>query len=276
VTDVQPHGNRELGDPIGIGRTAEVYAWGTERVVKLLRPGFDALGIAEATVADLVSDVVAAAPRFFGTARVEGRIGLIYDRVDGPSMLDRLTSRPWLVGGLATKFAELHAGMHGQDGVGLRRIKDAWRHAIEGDAGVLPRRAREASLERLASMPDGHAVCHGDMHPGNVLLTSRGPVVIDWLTAVAGPPAADVARTLYLTRDGAIPATIPAPQRMAIHVLRAAFARRYVAAYRQFARLDLEQVRLWRLPVLAVRMGEGIDEERAAILARIDTELAAG
>ena len=34
---------------------------------------------------------------------------------------------------------------------------------------------------------------HLDLHPGNVMFTARGPVVIDWTNARAGAPAADVA-----------------------------------------------------------------------------------
>jgi aminoglycoside phosphotransferase (APT) family kinase protein len=29
---------------------------------------------------------------------------------------------------------------------------------------------------------------HGDFHPGNVVLTQRGPVVIDWRNTTEGPP----------------------------------------------------------------------------------------
>ena len=36
---------------------------------------------------------------------------------------------------------------------------------------------------------------HLDFHPDNVLLSGRGPVVIDWANARAGEPALDVAMT---------------------------------------------------------------------------------
>lgn len=88
----------ELGAPIGLGRTAEVYAWGDNGVLKLLRPGFpDLLGELEANVAALVSRASVGAPRFIGTVRLEGRFGLIYERLAGPSMLDGLSARPWQI-----------------------------------------------------------------------------------------------------------------------------------------------------------------------------------
>jgi Ser/Thr protein kinase RdoA (MazF antagonist) len=39
----------------------------------------------------------------------------------------------------------------------------------------------------------GKRILHLNLHPGNVMLTADGPVVIDWTNASAGPPGADVA-----------------------------------------------------------------------------------
>ncbi len=49
---------------------------------------------------------------------------------------------------------------------------------------------------------DGQALCHGDLHPGDVFVTDDGPVVIDSLDAGIGYPASDVARTSRIRRDG--------------------------------------------------------------------------
>ncbi|MFI1467891.1 phosphotransferase family protein [Streptomyces wuyuanensis] len=46
---------------------------------------------------------------------------------------------------------------------------------------------------------------HLDLHPGNVILTQRGPVVIDWCNAGAGDPAADVAMTMVTVGSADVP-----------------------------------------------------------------------
>ena len=56
-------------------------------------------------------------------------------------------------------------------------LRDAQRHA------EVPRLTSEqleamAMVERLANDPQ--VACHGDVHPGNVLPTAEGPVLIDW------------------------------------------------------------------------------------------------
>lgn len=47
-------------------------------------------------------------------------------------------------------------------------------------------------------------VLHLDMHPENVVLTERGPVVIDWTNATDGPPDLDVALTAVILAQVAV------------------------------------------------------------------------
>jgi hypothetical protein len=107
-----------LGERIGVGRTAEVFAWRHGEILKLLRPGFpERMGEREASIAALVDAAGLAAPRFLGTERVDGRYGLVCERVGGSSMFDRLSARPWLVDALAQRFAALHTWAGGQLGI---------------------------------------------------------------------------------------------------------------------------------------------------------------
>lgn len=263
-----------LGHPLGLGRTAEVFARGDDEVIKLLRPGFpERLGEHEALVAALVADAAVGAPRFVGTTRVEERFGLVYERLHGPSMLDRVARRPWEIDRAARRFAELHAAMHEANGTGLPSQKAEVARMIERAGPRLPHDARLAARARLAALPDGVAICHGDMHAGNVLVTPRGEVVIDWETASCGDPAGDVARTLFLMQFGGVPAHVPRVQRGLIAVARRRFSSTYVRQYRRLRRMDDRDVAAWRLPILAARLGEEIDEERAAVLALVRREI---
>jgi thiamine kinase len=263
----------ELGERLGIGRTAEVYALGDERVVKLMLPDFpEEAGLREAEVSELINHAVADAPRFFGTTRVDERLGLVYQRVDGATMLDRLQVRPWAYPRLADGLALLHAEIHAANGSGLPEHRAYLRHMIARAEPVAGSEAVTDARQRLESLPDGDRLLHGDMHPGNVIQGAPGAVVIDWMTARAGPPEADVARTLHLLVGSAIPATIGGVQRWLIGSLRQAFARRYLRTYRRLRPLDNDVLRAWRLPILVARVGEEIVEELAALVAAIAAE----
>jgi aminoglycoside phosphotransferase (APT) family kinase protein len=164
--------------------------------------------------------------------------------------------------------------MHQADGSGLRSQRAYLQHMIGEARGVTPDEAVAAALGRVLALPDGTAVCHGDMHPGNVIRALDGPVVIDWMTARAGPPEADVARTLFLLAGSAVPDSMPFAQRLVVGGIRRAFAARYLRSYRRMRRLDPLVVRAWRLPIMVVRLGEGIEAERGQLLRIIRGEMA--
>ncbi len=74
-------------------------------------------------------------------------------------------------------------------------------------AGVVDPQARDAlaaSIERHAGWATGaeRVVCHGDVHPGNVVMTAGGPVLLDWDLLCSAPPGWDHSMLLRLPRWG--------------------------------------------------------------------------
>jgi aminoglycoside phosphotransferase (APT) family kinase protein len=125
---------------------------------------------------------------------------------------------------------------------------------------------KERVLQRLTQLPDGQALCHGDFHPGNVLMTASGPVVIDWMTATAGHPLADVARTTLMFRTARVPSDYDASMRLVFQQVRDGFYATYLHCYREQRPFPLAEMEAW-IPVLAAaRLNEGIADEREALL----------
>ena len=180
------------------GRTAEVYAYGEGRVLKLDRPDWNGLSEFEGTMLAALADAGLPVARPHGTVTIEGRRGLILDRVDGPSLLEvLLASGPEQAGRLAGRFAALQRQINATAIAGLPDLVPRLRREVE--ASVPGAALRAELLGLLAELDDGaRGVCHYDLHPLNVLTGPDGWVVIDWLTVAAGPPAADLARTLVL------------------------------------------------------------------------------
>ncbi len=262
--------NAGLGPLIGNGRTAEVFAWGDGQVLKLYRAGMPAQWVAdEARVGRIVVDAGLAAPAIGDIVEVDGRLGVVYERLDGPSMLDYMAGHPAEIPALGRQFAELHAQMHDCNRPELPSQRAGFVAAIEY-APQLSAALKQAALRQLNGLADGQAVCHGDYHPGNLVMTRRGPLVIDWMSARCGNPVADVARTTLMFRMARVPEYYSAETQQALELARRSFYETYLSAYLTRRPFAVEEIEAW-IPVLAAaRLSESIAEEEADLLKLVE------
>ena len=102
---------------------------------------------------------------------------IVMEKVDGPTMLADLARHPWRLASHAATLARLHERVHAVPALdGLR--------APFGAAGAL---------------------LHLSLHPENVLLSARGPVLIDWEGAGRRPAEADLALSWVVVAMSLIP-----------------------------------------------------------------------
>lgn len=91
---------------------------------------------------------------------------IVMEKIEGVTLADDLTLHPWRLRAHARTLAELHKRLHQVP------PPDWLKHGSDGDC-----------------------LLHLDLHIENVMISSKGPVVIDWANAAAGPGAMDVALT---------------------------------------------------------------------------------
>jgi uncharacterized protein (TIGR02172 family) len=184
---------------IAHGRTAEVFAWEEGKVVKVYLPHFDPENAAhEAKIAAAVQEAGIACPRFFGLVEVDGRPGLVYERIDGVMMGDMALKRPWRIPALGRRMAALHWQMHQPEiSAALPLLRDKLNWRIDRSP-LLSAPVKARLLGSLKNIPDGSSLCHGDFHPSNILCSAEKDVIIDWNDTAIGNPMADVARTTIL------------------------------------------------------------------------------
>lgn len=224
----------------------------------------DALGDAarEAAALDAAGRAGCAVPAVDGAFGYDGRPGPILQRIDGPDLLSVIEKRPWTVVSAARTMGRVHAELHRVVAPReLPSVKLVLESRIKASEEI-PSDLAGFALDVLKQLPDGDRLCHGDFHPGNILVSERGPFVVDWINAGRGEPAGDVARTNLLLKLGS-------PPRMSL-AMRALvrFGRGVVTSVynRSYGAVDRAQVGRWMIPHAAARVSEGISEEVPTLL----------
>lgn len=178
------------GRLLASGRAADVYEIDDRWVLRRYRTDFPS---------EPESEVMRyARDRGFPVPEVREANGtdLVIERLDGRTVLDDMSRRPWTIDRNGRLLGVLHDRLH----------------AIPAPPG-LP-----------APLGGGDVLIHRDLHLLNVMLTSQGPIVIDWSNAARGHGAADAAETWIMLATHLLPGAL---NRALAAVGRGAFLRAF-------------------------------------------------
>jgi uncharacterized protein (TIGR02172 family) len=257
---------------IGRGRMADVYALEDGRILKLNHAVYPAIVAEKEFAASKAAQTAGVpVPIAYEIVNRDGRFGIIFEGISGGSLLDELKSKPWGLDSCAKRLAKLHSLTHAcQPTEGLESQKDSIRSGILAGQDITDVE-RKIVLNYLQQLPDGDRLCHGDFHPDNILLSDRGPLIIDWMTGTRGDPAADVCRTLIIFETSFLPPSTPLPIRLFQSASRSWINSIYLKEYLQLNLIDKGSIERWRLPLLAARIREveAFPNEKALVLAKM-------
>lgn len=190
---------REPGKLLASGRDADIYEFGPGLVLRRTKHG--RVIELEARVMQFVAERGFPVPVVHDVRA--GGTEIVMERLEGPMMMDAMTRRPYKLRSFAALLADLHDQLH-------EIVAPEWLRDLDDEGG-----------DRLL---------HLDLHPMNVMMTERGPMVIDWTNASRGDALTDVALTYVLLTCPNAP--LPVIVRHAVQPLRLLLARAFVRRYR--------------------------------------------
>jgi aminoglycoside phosphotransferase (APT) family kinase protein len=234
-----------------------VRGYGRGAVVKVPAPSTpDGWILAEAQYAEAARGAGAPAPRLLGIEQVEGRAVSVWEHVDGTSMWQLVVDQPKQSAALGRLLADVqHALFVLVPPVTLPRQRDRLVSKIRRAAATV-----DASLgHALALLPPAQGapcLCHGDLHPSNIIMGRDGPMIVDWFDASRGDPIADVARSsMTLLDDGANPPEhLPGSDPATLAALTDA----YLARLREHMEIDDDLLARWQAVSAVGRIAEGV------------------
>ena len=241
-----------LGEKIGQGGTADIHVWAPGQVVKLFKEGFPpGLGQHEARMIQAVFAAGVPAPEVFGEVTLDGRFGIVLGRLDGPTLLQATRSGAVTFDEAGAIIASLTLSLHRMspppEALHLRRWMAA---AFRRSGDMVPRHVASGILALIDRLQQpGDVLCHGDIHPDNVIMTADGPRLIDWSFAIRAPAALDHGFTHIGLTEFALDVTDNPKRPLAVNA----------SAQSEYARLSGQPVEVLRqametwLPIAIVR-----------------------
>ena len=237
-----------------------MHAFGRGAVVKIPTAStVDGWIAAEAQFAEAARRSGAPVPRLLGMERIADRTASVWERVEGASVWQRVVDQPGSGAQLGRLVADVQLALFELvPPVTLPSQRDRLVTKIRHAAATIDP-SLAGALDLLPAPAGAPHLCHGDLHPSNVILSPHGPMIVDWFDASRGEPIADVARSwLTLLGDGKQPPRhLPGADAATLATLTQA----YLAHLGERLDLDADALTRWQAINAVARMAEGVPRE---------------
>lgn len=238
---------------VGVGNTATVYEWENGKVLKLFYSHYSKEIIEKEFMnAKATWDMNFNKPLAYEMIQIDNRFGIVYDKVEGESLLD-IALQTYDIKKCAEYMADIHKTILKNEISGVDNYKDFLRYFIENSKAI-DSYTRQETLGVLSNLEDGHTLCHGDFHPGNILISNGKATVIDFMNICSGPYLYDVARTVYLVQY------TPVPKDSDNKELILQFKKTLVDLYLEQMKVTREMIKDYLAVITVARKGECPDE----------------
>ena len=239
----------ELDRIIAVRNTKTVYRDGNEAIKVFIRAYDKADILTEAANLARMEAAELPVPKLLRLETPAGRWAIVMQFLRGRTLAQLLARGALSMDEAAGHMAALAAQVHAAPGRGLCPLVTILKDDLARAA--LPEQTRAALFTRLAALPEGSGVCHGDLAPENILLGSDGKLrLLDWPHASRGCGAADAAYScIRLHLDG-----------------QTELARRFAARYCAASGADAAFLAAWSPVVAAARSVHARPGRREALL----------
>ncbi|PQP84368.1 aminoglycoside phosphotransferase [Paenibacillus sp. PCH8] len=256
-----------LGNKIGEGGCAEVFEWEDgSKIVKLAKPNT----ITAALEAELHHCRIAWAcglpvPKPYDLVTVEGRSGIVFERIDGETIMKRFVDRAVEQSRMqkpldvmedfvdARITAQLFHQIHSHSVTHMPSQRENIKHNIV-EAQYLSEAEKAAVIAQLDRLPMKQQLCHGDPNPGNILLRDNDAVIIDWNNASTGNPEADLAEYIIMIRYAILPPDLPHEATVVLDATRERSIQVFMEEYEKLSGIGYADIEPWIAPVAARKL----------------------
>lgn len=249
------------------GGQAEIYELDEDKVIRVLRNIEDEEYLKiEMSIMKSLKEKGKAVPKVYEYLKIDGRPSIIIEKLNGDTMLAEIRKKPLRLLRQAEKLAELHLEVaDSAEGLGMISINDRAAYLIP-KAEMLDHKLKKFVFETLAELPRGNDICHGDFHPGNIMITNKQYYVIDWYGATSGKKLSDIAHTYLILRNTPKIPGISNFQNFIIGCSGSIISSRYLSTCKKLYPFDWSEFSKWMIVRAAERVYYGMPSEKESLI----------
>jgi aminoglycoside phosphotransferase (APT) family kinase protein len=249
------------------GGQAEIYELDHDKVIRVLRYAEDEENLKyEMEIMKSLREKGKAVPEIYDYLQIEGRPSIIMERLYGDTMLDHIRKKPLHLSQQAKKLAALHIEVADTaNGLRLQSIHDRAALLIP-KAELLEPDLKEFVLNLLEELPKDNRICHGDFHPGNIIISNNKYYVIDWFGATSGDILSDIAHSYLILRNTPQIPGNSRNQNIIIAGVASILSKKYLTSCDKLCSIDYGKFSKWLVVRAAERIVYGMPTEKEALV----------
>jgi tRNA A-37 threonylcarbamoyl transferase component Bud32 len=182
------------------GGEAVIYDIGDGKIIRVLRVAGRQQFETEKILYPLLQKNNINVPEIYDYAEIEGRSAQIMQNINGNDMLEYLEHHPFCMNKLVKKLADMHTEVLNIEADSrMNTIKDKINYFLSRSLPT-DKKLADFVIKLLEELPDKSNVCHGDFHPGNILMQNGKYYIIDWSGAYIGDSLSDIAHSYLIMK----------------------------------------------------------------------------
>ncbi|MDP5274243.1 aminoglycoside phosphotransferase family protein [Chengkuizengella axinellae] len=272
----------KLGNKISEGSCSEVFEWeGSHKVIKLAKENIDFETMNREFINNKMAwDHKLPVARPFELLEINGRPGIVYERIYGKPLLERflghlmvdINQKVDLNGGDIPLIARTLGEIHNNSNINLPASHREDLKYLINSVQYLTKEEKENVISILDSLPTKQLLCHGDPNPDNFLIGDDGKaVVIDWMNASIGNPEADVAEFIVMIKYAILPPEIPSQVSEYFYSIREELIQIFMEEYTNLTGITYDEIIPWLTPMAARKLytADALLEEEKKLLVEV-------
>lgn len=220
------------------GSQADIYKDGS-KCIKLFKDRFQRIDIEyEANLQKMAFNYGLPVPEIYDIIEIDNKIGIVMDYIDGVSVGDIVKEDDKKLEKYLVMAIKIQNNIHKIETKEFPIMKDKHKkHLLRNN--LITEKDKENIMLKIEETIYENKLCHGDLHIANLIETSNGIKILDWLCASTGTPEADIYKTYLLYK---------------IYIGNIGDA--YLETYCKTINVDKNKILSWALIIAGERLGE--------------------